>query len=164
MRVISWITSILQDGDGEIVKSLVNGKLENLRRLEAKKNELEKAEERILKEASTRRKSGGTPTSDEMPPPPPLNPPPDATPTGAERLDALIGGSKSNGNGIQASKKVSFASEETENAPFEMVENSRENSEQLSRLEKYEKDPNVSEFSCFFLGNSFYLKSFFSFF
>merc|ERR1719464_2551106 len=38
--------------DGEETKNIVNGKLDNLRRLEAEKNELEKEEERILKDAA----------------------------------------------------------------------------------------------------------------
>lgn len=107
----------LQDGDGELVKNLVNGKLDNLRKLEAKKSELEKAEEKILQSAATRKKSGNTPpmgNESPVPPPVPTVPPPDFTPSGAQRLDALIGGSTSTPvaatktNGI-SSKKVSFA-------------------------------------------------------
>ena len=113
------IFCFLQDGDGELVKNLVNGKLDNLRKLEAKKSELEKAEEKILQSAAIRMKSGNTPPMNESPVPPPVPtvPPPDFTPSGAQRLDALIGGPIGGGtstpvatktNGI-ASKKVSFA-------------------------------------------------------
>ena len=110
------IFCFLQDGDGELVKNLVNGKLDNLRKLEAKKSELEKAEEKILQSAATRKKSGNTPPMNESPVPPPVPtvPPPDFTPSGAQRLDALIGGPTSTPvaatktNGI-TSKKVSFA-------------------------------------------------------
>ena len=111
------IFCFLQDGDGELVKNLVNGKLDNLRKLEAKKSELEKAEEKILQSAATRKKSGNTPpmgNESPVPPPVPTVPPPDFTPSGAQRLDALIGGSTSTPvaatktNGI-SSKKVSFA-------------------------------------------------------
>ena len=72
--------------------------------MEAKKNELEKEEERILKDAASRRKSEGTPTgSDDYPAappplpqaPPPLGAPPSSEDThepsgAAQRLDALI--------------------------------------------------------------------------
>ena len=72
--------------------------------MEAKKNELEKEEERILKDAASRRKSEGTPTGsdDYLPAPPPLPqaPPPLGAPPSSEdthepsgaaqRLDALI--------------------------------------------------------------------------
>jgi len=126
------------NGDGEVVKNLVNGKLDNLRRLEAKKNELEKAEEKILKDAASRMRTPPMVTDPdfESPPPIPDVPPPDATPSGAQRLDALIGsappaaGPKNNG---VSSKKVSFASAEI---PEEELDD--------LRLEEYDKDPNVS--------------------
>merc|ERR1712173_440955 len=51
--------------DGEETKNIVNGKLDNLRRLEAEKNELQKEEERILKDAASRMRSGGTPTGSD---------------------------------------------------------------------------------------------------
>ena len=142
--------------DGEEARNLVNGKLDNLRRLEAKKNELEKEEERILKDAISRRKSEDTPTSDEGPPPLPSTPPPlgdhggmvdDHEPFGAaQRLDALISTNlKTNGHAShsQASKKVSFAS--SAEPLDEIPEITQENAEKLSQLEKYEKDPNVSQ-------------------
>merc|ERR1719150_1598545 len=134
------------DGDGELVKNLVNGKLDNLRKLEAKKSELEKAEEKILQSAATRKKSGNTPpmgNESPVPPPVPTVPPPDFTPSGAQRLDALIGGSTSTPvaatktNGI-SSKKVSFAAAED----FDTDANKENKDEREALLEKYEKDPN----------------------
>merc|ERR1719336_1770419 len=129
-------------------KNIVNGKLDNLRRLEAKKNELEKEEERILKDAASRRKSEGTPTgSDDYPAappplpqaPPPLGAPPSSEdnhePSGAaQRLDALISTNlKTNGHHHpQASKKVSFAS----SAPEPLDESSeikQENNEKFNK-------------------------------
>merc|ERR1712242_482309 len=65
-----------------------------------------------------------------------MGPPPDATPSGAQRLDALIGTTNGKSNGVHhtpASKKVSFAAASEE----------PEDNETLSRLEKYEKDPNA---------------------
>lgn len=129
------------DGDGELVKNLVNGKLDNLRRLEAKKSELDIAEEKILQSAAIRKKSGNSPLN-ETPPPIPSVPPPDATPSGAQRLDALIGGgpptTSTKTNGI-SSKKVSFAAaEDQDDANKENVKD-----EKLARLEQYETDPNA---------------------
>ena len=130
--------------------------------MEAKKNELEKEEERILKDAASRlhRKSTGTPTSDEFPaapPPLPQAPPPGPgssaaavdplEPSGAaQRLDALISTNlKTNGHHPQASKKVSFASSAEPLDESPEIEMTPENNEKLSRLDKYEKDPNVSQ-------------------
>ena len=123
-----------KDGDGEVVKNLVNGKLDNLRRLEAKKNELEKAEEKILKDAASRMKT--PPLDEDTPPPIPDVPPPDATPSGAQRLDALIGAAPPKNNGV-SSKKVSFASAQPE-----------------EDLENYDKDPNVNFVLAFWLGTN----------
>ena len=116
--------------------------MDNLRRLEAKKSELDIAEEKILQSAAIRKKSGNSPLN-ETPPPIPSVPPPDATPSGAQRLDALIGGgpptTSTKTNGI-SSKKVSFAAaEDQDDANKENVKD-----EKLARLEKYETDPNVS--------------------
>lgn len=125
----------------------MNGKLDNLRRLEAKKSELELAEEKLLMGAASRKRF--SPTSSETPPPPlPPVPPPDTTPSGAQRLDALIGAAPTKSNGIHptASKKVSFAASEPEvNTSSEDVLSSPDNEEKLSRLERYERDPNVSQ-------------------
>ena len=114
--------------------------------MEAKKSELEIAEEKILQGAAIRKKSGSSPLN-ETPPPLPNVPPPDATPSGAQRLDALIGGPSGNpppvtkSNGL-SSKKVSFAAPTDD---FETDANKENHDEKLSRLEKYEKDPNVSD-------------------
>jgi len=78
-----------------------------------------------------------------VPPPVPTVPPPDFTPSGAQRLDALIGGSTSTPvaatktNGI-SSKKVSFAAAED----FDTDANKENKDEREALLEKYEKDPN----------------------
>jgi hypothetical protein len=142
------------DGDGELVKNLVNGKLDNLRKLEAKKSELEKAEEKILQSAAIRMKSGNTPPMNESPVPPPVPtvPPPDFTPSGAQRLDALIGGPIGGGpstpvasktNGI-SSKKVSFAAAEDFDQQYFDTDANKENHQMDERealLERYEKDP-----------------------
>ena len=113
----------------------MNGKLDNLRRLEAKKNELEKAEEKILKDAASRMKTPPMVTEGDTPPPIPDVPPPDATPSGAQRLDALIGAAPApaapKNNGV-SNKKVSFASAEI---PEEELDD--------LKLEEYDKDPNV---------------------
>ena len=105
------------------------------------------AEEKILQGAAIRKKSGSSPLN-ETPPPLPNVPPPDATPSGAQRLDALIGGPSGNppppmtkSNGL-SSKKVSFAAPTDD---FETDANKENHDEKLSRLEKYEKDPNVSD-------------------
>jgi len=103
------------------------------------------AEEKILQGAAIRKKSGSSPLN-ETPPPLPNVPPPDATPSGAQRLDALIGGPSGNppppmtkSNGL-SSKKVPFAAPTDD---FETDANKENHDEKLSRLEKYEKDPNA---------------------
>jgi hypothetical protein len=133
--------------------------MENLRRLEAKKSELEKAEEKLLLEATRRTSRNGTASpsdNPEMPPPLPPGPPPDATPSGAQRLDALIGAPKiTNGVHPTAAKKVSFVTApnvDSWGVDVGDVNDDDDEEETLSRLEQYDhaenQDPNVSVRKC----------------
>ena len=87
-----------------------------------------------MKDAASRMKT--PPLDEDTPPPIPDVPPPDATPSGAQRLDALIGAAPPKNNGV-SSKKVSFASAQPE-----------------EDLENYDKDPNVNFVLAFWLGTN----------
>jgi hypothetical protein len=129
-------------------------RLKKLEAMERKQKELDDAkrdEERILREAHKRRQNEvGFSSSSATPPPPPLPavPPPEMSPTGqptpsgaAQRLDMLVGGS--NKKSETPTKKVSFLNEEDEQRRYDANANDV-NDEKLSRLERVEKDPNVS--------------------
>ena len=121
--------------------------------MEEKKQELEvqrQAEERILREAEKRRQEGSS-GSGETPPPLPSVPPPveSPVPTGAHRLDMLVGG------GVLKStpaKKVSFV---TDAKHEEDEEEDKDNGSQgqpevydsNDNINKTPEDPNVRESS-----------------
>jgi len=135
-------------------------RLKKLEAMERKQRELDDAkrdEERILREAHKRRQNEvGFSSSSAPPPPPPLPavPPPEMSPTAhpaassgaAQRLDMLVGGS--NKKSETPTKKVSFLSEEDEQLRYDANANDV-NDEKLSRLERVEKDPNVSYIFCY---------------
>lgn len=139
-RIAEYSRSDSQDSGGSDGDSGRPSKLEHLRRLEAKQQELDdakRAEDRILLEA--RKRNGSSPPNGggDLPPPLPAVPPPDQTPPGVQRLDALIGGGPS--VGVGGAKKVSFSTPSSK----KYDDNANINEEKISRLERAEKDPNA---------------------
>ena len=145
---------------------LVSSSHDRLMQIESKERELaeaRQAEERLANLDSMRRKQRNVNGMDTPTPPPPLPdvPPPDTTPSSgaaaSSRLDMLVGGGGSNGgsvlkNGPAAAtttagtptKRVSFMNTSSNNAaedPSTII-----NNEKLNRLERVEKDPNVSKY------------------
>jgi hypothetical protein len=159
---IAYFLFQLQDPDENRHRPPVNGgasrveqeRLKKLEAMERKQKELEDAkrdEERILREAQKRRQNesvGFSSRPDSTPPPPPLPavPPPDVSPaypgpSGAQRLDMLVGSTKKSET---PTKKVSFLSENDDERRYDANANSVSHDEKISRLERLEKDPNVS--------------------